>query len=830
MPVQDYSRPQAVTEEWPDHLARRMMSPTKRLNTLSLSHDGRIALGLSSTVTVLNPALVFRVVKALASVEQSTDHKPMEYALLDSEARVSRGIRPPVVGHEVAFEPEYRKPKDVRKDTTLGRGDIAHLSWTSSSTGSVMFVVNGEGLCFVAVPRYANATDGSDGTWGGLLGSWRYKRVFPEVSASRKAPVSGDDDNIWSDVVDSRAVGSSKKDKEHAGPSETSEIAKRKVKGKLGHPRKHARSNVLGSLADGSGDRFPQNQVRCVSFTRVFKNSQAATNGESSVSNYIVLGRKDGTFLFSFKGWRGAEDIQEPILSLHSGWNASVSCLEDVEYSGRSLTLIAVGGAFGELILYGIWFEEFSDELFMLTSEALWQADSSVLFGAVTSLSWSCCAYEGHVRLAVGCGNSITVVHWSNILSSSSGADGWATPDVHRIPDAHESFVSSLQLLMDGSVVSSSLDGKVCRWRLEKWEHGGETQQFVYCGLLQNGPSSEPVMALERTPFGFGVAVMTTATQTYTEVNEPNDDAKSKYGAGSRRSVLSLYVQPASQGIPEVISRIITSVDFRAWTRRYVGEAIVMWDIELLLEQLEGEDENKVLDALRQKFYDMLKRLKEKDIPNLSEENFHHYSRVALCLSQLILRTGGTDIAAIEAMEESRADISNSVRCIHYNACLASFLGGDFPVDNLSLDEFRALESMCQFASICKQELFWDAPTALERVRLVREAFSPRIAAGESTAMPCAICAPESTVPLVSDTEDAGFFYCASNDCFARCVLSGLPCSDVVPLICYACEARAVTRDFDPYKERGEEFAWIEDISRCPMCLCPLLPSSVEIQ
>lgn len=830
MPVQDYSRPQAVTEEWPDHLARRIMSPVKRLHTLSMSHDGRIALGISSTVSVLNPALVFRVVKAPAPAETPAERKPMEYALLDSEARVARGIRPPVVGHEVVFEPEYRKPKDSRKDTTLGRGDIAHLSWTSSSTGSVMFVVNGEGVCFVAVPRYANAAEGSDGTWGGLLGSWRYKRMFPVISEIRKTSSPAHNDNIQSGTIDGRANGSSKKDTEHVGPSETGESGKRELRMKLGHSRKHARSDGDGSLANGNGDRFPQNQARCVSFARVFKNSQAATNGESTISNYIILGRTDGTFLFSFKGWKGAEDIQEPVLSLHSGWSACVSCLEDVEYLGRSMTLVAVGGAFGELILYGIWFEEFSDELFMLTSEALWQADASLLFGTVTSLSWSCCASEGQLRLAVGSGNSITVVHWNKISSRSSGPDGWATPDIHRIPDAHERFVSSLQLLTDGSVVSSSLDGKVCRWRLEKWEHGGECQQLVYCGILQNGLLSEPVMALKRTPFGFGVAVMTTATQTYTEVNEPNDDAKSKYGAGSRRSLLSLYVQPASQSVPEVIFRIISSVDYCASTRRYVGEAIVMWDIELFLEQLEGEDENTVLEALRQKFYDMLKRLKGKDIPNLSEERFYHYSRVALCLSQLILRTGGTNITAIEVMEEPHGDISNCVRCIHYDACLASFLGGDFLVDELSLDEFRALESMCQFATICKHELLWDAPATLERVRLVREALSPRIAAGESTAMLCAICGPESAVPMVSDAEDAGSFYCASNDCFARCVLSGLPCSDVVPLICYACEARAVTRDFDPYQERGEEFKWIEDISRCPMCLCPLLPSSVEIQ
>lgn len=255
-----------------------------------------------------------------------------------------------------------------------------------------------------------------------------------------------------------------------------------------------------------------------------------------------------------------------------------------------------------------------------------------------------------------------------------------------------------------------------------------------------------------------------------------------------------------------------------------------MWDIELFLEQLAGDNENSVLNALRERFYSMQKNIKDKNIPNASKETFNHYSRVALCLSQLIMRTGGTDITAIESMEHAHKEITNSVLCIHYDACLASFDRSKAAVEKVSTDEFRSLESMCQFISLSNGQMLWEPDSVLGRVRAVREALSSRIARGESTVIPCAVCGLDAIVPLVSDAQEPNSFYCTSNDCFTRCVLTALPCTDVVPLICYTCEAKAVRMSFDPHGERGEEFRWIEDIGRCPMCLGPLLPSSVEIQ
>ncbi|CDF37593.1 unnamed protein product [Chondrus crispus] len=478
-------------------------------------------------------------------------------------------------------------------------------------------------------------------------------------------------------------------------------------------------------------------------------------------------------------------------------------------------------------MVYGLWFEEFSGGLSILTSKALWKSEPSLLFGTVSSLSWSPCLSYGQLRLAVASGNAVTVLDWTNVLPETTGFNPWAIPDVHQIADAHDGLVSSVAVVVDNSFLSSSLDGKICRWVVEQWDQGEakEPLHVVHCGILHSGPPSEPIMAMQRTPLGFGVAAMTTVTRFGIEVNDHNEDAKRKYCAGARRSLLSMYIKPALEGTSEAAQQILGSVEARATTRRFVGEAIVMWEVELFLQQLQGAHASIVLAALRQRFRNMLGHLRGRSIPNLSQERFYHYVRVIACLSRVIIRVSGAGEDDGGLMTLQHGEISKNVRCIHYDSCMASFLQSKTPVNALSLDEIRALESMCHYVAKCDHELFWDAAATLERIRLVRAALFPRKA---SMPLPCIVCGPDSDVALKSDAQNPNVFRCSMNDCFERCVLTALPCTDVVPRVCYACDSKALVKDFDPFEERGKEFQWISNVGRCPICLCVLVPSSVE--
>lgn len=825
--LNDYAGEEVATpDEWHDVLARRMMPQTKRLHTLSISNDGRVATGLSSVVSVLNPSLIVRATKSVMPQGSPPVGQTPEKLILSNDLLIARDIRPPTLGNEIAFESRDDAYPGHRSDTVMGWSDIACVSWARSSAGSVLFVANGGGSCFAMVPRYPQQDGKQDGTWGGLWGRWRFQRISGASAGSAQVVRNGR-------TQPRDGQSSVPRDGWRGTAGSTLLAAPHQVHPPLpnGNSTGHSStgpSAVGNRLVPSTGLRI-ERQVRCLACCKVFKNNRSNPALDCDSRHYLLVGTREGTFLNDFSGIEDVNTLSERPLQLHSTWSASLCCLEDVPFSNRAMTLVAVGGPSGDLTCYGIWLEQEDSSTFILMSRCLWRSQPSLLFGPVTSVVWGGeHSDQGRVKLAVSAGNTIAVLSWS--INSETTADFriWQTPCVHRVRDAHVQMVSSVQIVADGSLLSSSLDGTVCLWMIDEWDDGEDESGKVFFFRVHDALKRlEPVMGMEKTVCGLGVLVLTTANQGYTEVRIVNEDPK--YAAASRRSLLSLLMIPFKRDGKKMVDCILSVIDKLANTRRYVGEAIAMWDIELCMHQVDVE-ESGVLQALRQKFYEMMEALTQKRNPEQPKHAYEHFARVTLCLSQLILRAGGTDIPAIERMERARKEMVAVVWCSHYDQCLQSFLDGAFDVQSASIDECRALDSMCQFTLACKPKMMWDGQATMERVRRVREALEPRLSQGQC-GLPCPLCEPDMSIPLVCDAADPCSFYCSEGDVFTRCVVTALPVVDAVPLVCYCCEARAQERHFDPHGgNRQGEFGWIGMSGQCPQCMSPLLPSSVEMQ
>lgn len=828
----DYVREEVIGEPWSDRLARRLLPQTKRLNTLAVSSDGRAALGLSSYVSVLNPVLIIRAVKSALPPRNHAEQKPFGDSIVSSDVRAAREIRPPVLGHELVFQSEQPKENTTRMDTVLGFADIAFLSWAPCSSGSVLYIANGEGTCFAGVPRFGADNGDRDGTWGGLLGMWRFEKLFQgNVSKVDSRDVScklitSDDSGGDSELCQLEAKGRKRSGLSKRRGSRTNENSKRTRK----------TQKELPFALRATSDEYPRGSVICVAFCKVFKTAGGKGSGVNpqvedcdGLNQYILVGRKDGTFVYLLETWKRTKILPTSGMQIHVGWSSSIACLEDFKYSNRLVTMVAVGGPHGDLCLYGIWMAG-PGEGPSLGSTVLWKAEPSVLCGPIGSLSWNAeTLVPCKARLAIGTGNSIVLVDCGMMLEACGDMSISGNLVVHRIRDAHDQLVSSVRMLVDGSIVSSSLDGSIAHWKREKWNDENEGKATITFSRIQTGlKKGEPVMAMERTVTGFGIFSLSTCNRVYTEVNALNEDPK--YAAGSRRSIVSLFVMPQGPDGSRAASHVLAQVEMLASTRRHVGEAISMWDMELFLEQADAEEKG-VLPALRQRLNEMVEVLSNKSMPKKSKSMYDHYARVVLCLAELIVRVGSTDISATEAVEGIRGEINKIVRCGHYDNCLESFLKSNAGISKATLEECRALESMCKFACICNVDMMWDGAGTMGRVREIRKLLGIRLGRGESMELMCGICGPEVSVPLVCDAGDANSFYCAEGDVLTRCVLTGLPVLDAVPVVCYGCDARGVRLGFDGYEERdGGEFEWIVDVGRCGQCFGPLLPSSVEIQ
>lgn len=690
----------------------------------------------------------------------------------------------------------------------MGMMDVAFVKWAPCALGAGVVVVMGDGSAFWVVPRFD-----ADGGWGGLLGDWRCVQLFRQQGGFLKYLRL--EDHEWrgtgEEFLDGDEVNM-EDSKEGGGMVEKPARRKRRLTGELNCP--------LVSY-------FPAVQVLSVAFVRVVREGCAL---EADELHYVVFGRKDGAYLFEVSGGRHMEKLSNPLLALHTGWSAVVESLPAVRVGGKCMTLVAVGGAFGQLCVYSVWLDSNEEDL-VLRSKLLWKAESSLLFGAVASLSWSFGdSFQKDVRLAVASGETVAIANWTNV-EGGEGEQFGASPEFHRIGEAHKKLVSSVQVLFDGSVVSSAVDGEMYIWKLSDGADGGDgKERKISCSRIEKGAGvAESVMTMQRSMNGLGVVLLMSTSRTRAEVQEEEEEAKNKYGAGARRTIISLCIQPPGCGGIEGAKRYLFSViDALISNPRYIGQPIKLWDMELFIEQFEPTEEEELLKAFSGRFYDMLENVKQRKLPNCSERVFQHYLRVAHALSQLVRHIGGAKLGATDLLEQTSTDVSNAVRTFHYDACLTSFL--TMSEKALSKEECRALECMCQFVSITKRELLWNSAETYSRMGNVREQLAQRGEGADALMMPCAICASEMFVPLVSDASDATSFYCAKGDSYSRCVLTGLPVTDVVPLVCYGCDAKAVAEGFDPFGQKGGKFGWIVDVGRCALCLCMLLPSSVEIQ
>lgn len=684
-----------------------------------------------------------------------------------------------------------------RRDTVVGLADVAFLRSAPCALGAAIVVVMGDGTAFCALPPLSHHA-----AWGALMRPWTCLPLFQhDVALAGRTPHP---------TLNDTPVALEQR---HADGHRDRTPAKR-------------RRRLTGELHTPLVSSFPENQVLSVAFTRLLEYHRGLRRG---TRHYVVFGRKDGAILYQLRSARQMETLSAPLLTLHTGWSSVIECLPAVFSGSFWTTLVAVGGAFGDLHVYALWLDDSVGDV-RLGSKLLWKAEQSTLFGSVSSLSWS----FGHpsqpfLRLAVASGESVAIVDWPTSALAAGGEQFWATPEFNLIGEAHEKLVSSVQVLLDGSVVSSALNGQVCVWKLSANAAGAGKERTVSCTSVRRGPGMVgSVMAMQRSVNGFGVVLITSNSRTRAEVEEEDDDAKNKYGASARRTLISLCIQPPSKSLDAVKNHVFSRIDGLVSTARDMGQPINLWDMELFMGQFEPAEEEELLMALRERFYEMVERVKLRKFHGWCQEMFEHYSRVALALGQLVKRIGGRDIEAIEALDKCYTHTSNAVRTFHYDACLASFLAQPGQV-SLSVEECRALECICQFVSTTKRELLWNAAEIYSRVEAVREQLAELEGGADASMVACGICASERVLPLVSDAADATSFYCAEGDSYSRCVLTGLPVMDAVPLVCDGCDVKALAEGFDGCDEKGGKFGWIVDVGRCPLCLCMLLPSSVEI-
>ncbi|PXF46005.1 hypothetical protein BWQ96_04180 [Gracilariopsis chorda] len=564
--------------------------------------------------------------------------------------------------------------------------------------------------------------------------------------------------------------------------------------------------------------------LKAVCSTRLFTASSEHQQTYPSVAEVLVVARASGVYLYHVQGLLDAHFAHvAPHHRLTDKWSAVIACCDTVRvtYNPEYLTVIAVAHEHGHLAVYSSHAMEHVNA--PIKSELLWTVS---LQAPISSLSF--CSHSSRssaLSLLVAVGNDLVLVEWG--IGSVVDRNQWHEPLVTRVEQAHQSLASAVQLVADGTVVSAATDGCLLQWHIESTAHDVQTARNMQCSVVveQQPDAAEPIMSATTTLNGLGVFVVTTSLRSRTEVGEPSKGNIRKYLGSGRRSSISLFMLPMRDNVDAIDTAIGKCID-RFLSPAWIGRPINMWDVQEFVSHVDTEKNGLTL-RLYQRFSRMYEMHERTESGGDMDLNTHprwlrqQRAMVLLKLCSIITRSGLSDVDAIEQLSMIGVKLRKFLLCMHYDNCIRLALqrdDKDKSMQSFSDLENKSLESMCEFVSICSS-MNCEATQMQARVIEVRERLQNWMATGGSAHTLCPICECEDVhSPLVADEEELMLFFCESRELFVRCVKSGLPCLDVVPLQCVGCEARAVQ----------EQFGWIDSRNKCALCNCEMVASSVE--
>lgn len=504
----------------------------------------------------------------------------------------------------------------------------------------------------------------------------------------------------------------------------------------------------------------------------------------------FVIGGHDGVFVTSM-----VDDVEQGakmqfVRELARQNCVAVAVADEVWVNDEERAFVAAALGTGVVCVYDI------------LGGLVWQLNG-FRFPHVSCLKWEGTSLRGaFLSLLIAGANGVMVLSWDESLD-------WKNVEKHCLKQAHKelAFVTEAALCIDGSVVTAGLDGALIRWRFSR----GEGRCTAECEMIQQaGAEQELVMSCVSTMNGFGVFSQTTTRKTGVEARDMNDISGGKFSATARRTFLGLYIIPEVFGDTE--NAIMCAVQ-RISSKEC--QAVCMWDIELFLDHHDYRSDGLV-DRLAQRCDELLGIHAERG-EGMRPGLYYQRGRALYWLCGMISQYGN---GQYPHMEITRTKVRNSLLCAHYTRTLISVRDSGTSIDDMNALERQALECMCQFLSSTSSEYVLAQANTHELVVQIRELLHPFLARGETIAPVCVICAP-LPVPLVADGHEAGTFFCLRGDYFDRCVMTGLPVSEVVPYTCGSCEGRGIAL------EKGM-FEWVTRRGYCSICNCRLLLSKVE--
>lgn len=573
----------------------------------------------------------------------------------------------------------------------------------------------------------------------------------------------------------------------------------------------------------------PPSDLNAVCSTRLFAPSPPDLHSPPPFQDALVVARASGVHLY----------LSHALLHPHVGhvaphhrltdkWSAVLACCHTVPLHRHPhhLTVIAVAHEHGHLAVYSAHATPHLNQ--PVKSDLVWTLP---LHAPISSLSFcSHSARASALSLLVAVGNGLVLVEWGH--GDRLHPAQWHTPNVVQLEHAHQSLVSAVQLVADGSVLSAATDGCVLQWHIPAaCDHPNQTAPNAQCTVVvqQQPDAVEPIMSAAATLNAFGAFVLTTSLRSRTEVGEPSKGHIRKYLGSGRRSSISLFMLPMTDSNVDAIDIALGKCIDRFLSPAWIGRPINMWDVHQFVSHAQAE-----IGAFMQQLYQRFVRLYETHESVESSAHKHHVNlnshppwlrqqraMVLLQLCTIVTSNGTNDVDEIEQLTTTSVKLRKFLLCMHYDKCIRLALQRDDNekrMEAFSEREKKALESMCEFVSICSAHNC-ESEAMQARVVEVRGRLQTWMANGGSARTLCPVCECEEVhTPLVADSQQLMMFFCEAGELFVRCVKSGLPCLDVVPLLCVGCGARAAP----------ELFEWIDGGNKCSLCNCEMVASSVE--
>lgn len=818
-----------------DLLGRRLTFPATYSSALKISSDGRIGLSIGDSVSIIYAR----------DALQAPSFDPVSFQeLLDETQRQAREVRTPAVCH-VLVDDQPARALAWSHPSVL-------LSAPSAANGTLRRLIPPFSICNEDIERLEGSWGLSGTLWQVMKGCSRgvlhnsvgetniikhldqfetpesdsiNQRLSTRNRKQSHTTVHDFDDSIVP-ISCNGQVGKRREESEehsptsefameskvHAGnddktvtksPIRSNPVAKLQVRGR------YSREIEVNSFLTSQ----EPDDVLCLS---VFNLNAAAqteidqveSGNSARMATFVAFGFRNGAIV---RRWNGKDSPLGQECRIWDSWTCSLETVETVDILNAPSSILAVGGASGNVRIFSLIWVPTSNDDDAMEVIPVWNGADSVLRGPVASFT-----FKTHFRaphrflLAIAVGNSVAGVRIDEI--SNDGRKVFKAR-VSLAYDAHYQSVSAVCFLPDGSVLSSSKDGSISRWKFE-WDDN--TEPCTPLGVVQQpSPDLDSVVAMCPTPSSLLLATLTTRPTVKGEIGEPAPVVKKKYHYLGRPTLLGILAYPIdsndNERLEEALENSLSNIIERG---KYVDIPLSLWDLELWL--LANKQHLKFAEAvLCEKYERVMSCFMETKWRRMRTR----LRKVAHCIAIVLQRCSADFEMKFPHIRDALIALRTSILAdYHFGTLLkfSKFVTGQI-AESVSQFERESLVAKHNFVMSHVKSLELEGDESISSLEAIGSKLLLHF--GETTRKYslCEIC--EDT-PLVAGSGDPTIFWCANGDYFPRCVVTALPTTDCVPRFCSGCDQRATTHIV--------HYPWSPDMMLCPMCNCELLQGRAE--